>query len=741
MMQASDKKLLIDIGPAFAILLCAACLIIAFWKITLTGQYTFIERPDIGHQVLPWMQVQAAALHKGEMVLWDPNILGGQPLVGQLQPAVFSPITWILLAAPLDESGHVQLGWVHGWFVFLHALGALFAYAFLRFLRLTRAASVVGAVFFATAGFLGHVAWPQIAACAVWLPLVFLFYLRSLRGERAIRSAIFAGAFLALSLLAGHHAVPTFAALALVGVGLTAGIGRSLTWRAAMLRTALMLLVAAAGAAVQILPTMEYARSAVRWVATPNPVVGDARVPYLAHENLAWKASEILFLIVPGSQAIVNPLVGVVPLALAAAALLAIPRRRNTGLFAGTALAAFFFSLVRLNPLHGVLYSIVPGLEKARAPIMALAVADVALAALVAVGTQAILNRSVSRLNVVYRGAAALAVILVVLSLYPPTIVKSIPDGAERIAGVALVAMMLAALMWAWARGHVKPLVMLGALLSLGLLEVYNASGTEYTDVDDKASIVRPRLYGSMDDLAKFIREHAGESRVDYVYEDVLFNFGDWYGIPTMSGFVPSTPLGVWKLGWWNPRVLDLYGVRYQFGPKAPPDAGREVFTSSAGWKVWERPTAFPRAWIVHKVIVARLGDEAIRTALSPSVNLRESVVLDQPVSLGACTDHGDAKVDLYKNQQVGLRVQTQCPGVLVLSDNWFPGWNATLDGKSVPILEADGALRAIAVPGGVHRIEMRYSPASIGWGGAVSLMTFLVIAAMAVIRKRGQPK
>jgi len=122
-------------------------------------------------------------------------------------------------------------------------------------------------------------------------------------------------------------------------------------------------------------------------------------------------------------------------------------------------------------------------------------------------------------------------------------------------------------------------------------------------------------------------------------------------------------------------------------------------------------------------------------------VNLRESVVLDQPVSLGACADQGDAKIDLYKNQQVDLRVQTKCPGVLVLSDNWFPGWNATLDGKSVPILEADGALRAIAVPRGVHRIEMRYSPASIGWGGAVSLMTFLVIAAMAVIRKRGQPK
>ena len=735
------RKLLADIGPGVALLLGAVCLIIAFWKITLTGQYTFIERPDIGHQVLPWLQVQAAALHKGELALWDPNLLGGQPLAGQLQPAVFSPLTWILLAMPLDNSGHLRLGWVHAWYVLLHALGALFAYAFFRSLGAGRAASLVGAVFFATAGFLGHVAWPQIAAGAVWLPLIFLFYFRSIRGESPLASAVFAGAFLALSLVSGHHAVPIFAALTLVGVGLTAAVRRSLTWRRATLLTGLMLAVAAAGAAVQILPTMEYARYAVRWVATPNPVVGNTVVPYPAHETLAWKASELLFLILPGSQAIVNPLVGIVPLALAAAAMLAIPRQRYTGLLMGTAAALLLFSLARLNPLHGVLYAIVPGLEKARAPIMAMAVADVALAALVAFGTQAILNGWVPRLRLIYRTAAVIAAILFGMSLYPPELVKGMPEGAERIGGVALIALLLAAVMWAWVRGHLNPLVVLASLLSLGLLEVYNGSSTEYTHVDDSASIVRPRLYGGMSDVAEFLREHAGGSRVDSVYEDLLFNFGDWYGIPAMSGFVPSTPEGIWRLGWWNPRVLDLYGVRYRIGRSAPSDAGREVFSSAQGWKVWERPGAFPHAWVVHKTIVAGSREEVIRTVLSPAVNLRENVVLDRPAVVEACSGGESARVDRYENQRVDLSVQLACSGVLVLSDNWFPGWSATLDGKRVPILEADGALRAIIVPGGSHRIEMRYRPASIALGGAVSLTTFLLVAALAIVRRRDHPK
>ena len=737
MSQIPIKRLRIESGSVLAALLCAFCLIVAFWKITLTRQYTFIERPDIGHQVLPWLQVQAAALHSGELPFWDPYLLGGQTLVGQVQPAVFSPITWILLAAPLDASGHLRLEWVHAWFVLLHALGALFAYLFLRSLNASRDASVVGAVFFATAGFLGHVAWPQIAAGAVWLPLVFLFYLRSLRGESATVSAIYAGAFLALSVLAGHHAAPTFAVLALGGLGLTAVLCRWLTVRAAFVRTALTLAVTGAGAAVQILPALEYARYAMRWVNAANPVNGGIPVPYPVHELLGWKASELLFFIVPGSDAIVNPLVGIVPLALVAAAVLSLPRHRNTGLFVGTAVGAVLFSLARLNPLHGVLYAIVPGLEKARAPIMAMAVADVALAALVAFGAHAILTGSASRLYLVYRGAAATGVVLFLMSLYPPSIIRALPDGTERIAGVALVAMLLALLLYSWERGHIGPRVMLTAILVLGLFEGHNSRGSEFVHVDDPASIVRPRLYGGTSDVARFLKEHAGVSRVNYIYDDLLFNFGDWYGIQTTSGFLPSAPEAVWRLGFSNSRVLDLYGVRYHLGSKAPADTGGEVFTSGQGWKIWERPTAFPRAWVAHNVTVAGSREEATQLVLAPEVNLRERVILDRQAPTESCTDQGNVKFDLYKNQRVSLAAELSCAGVLVLSDNWFPGWEATLDGRPAPILQADGALRAIAVPAGRHRVEMRYSPASIRWGGAVSFGTFLGVGAMLLRRRR----
>jgi uncharacterized membrane protein YfhO len=71
------------------------------------------------------------------------------------------------------------------------------------------------------------------------------------------------------------------------------------------------------------------------------------------------------------------------------------------------------------------------------------------------------------------------------------------------------------------------------------------------------------------------------------------------------------------------------------------------------------------------------------------------------------------------------------CRGMAVLADTWFPGWQATVDGRSAPILEVYGALRGVVVEQGVHRVEMVYRPWSARLGG---LMTLLGIAGSLVL-------
>ena len=154
-------------------------------------------------------------------------------------------------------------------------------------------------------------------------------------------------------------------------------------------------------------------------------------------------------------------------------------------------------------------------------------------------------------------------------------------------------------------RKRVRPALFLSGMLALGLIEIGNSTGFDYVHVEDKASLVRPRLYRTTSGLAEFLKTRIGSDRVSYAYEDLVFNFGDWYGIPSMAGFLPSAPEATWRLGPWNPRVLDLYGVRYWIGGRSRADAGPEVFADAEGWRVWQRPTALPRAWMTHQVKVA----------------------------------------------------------------------------------------------------------------------------------------
>ena len=85
---------------------------------------------------------------------------------------------------------------------------------------------------------------------------------------------------------------------------------------------------------------------------------------------------------------------------------------------------------------------------------------------------------------------------------------------------------------------------------------------------------------------------------------------------------------------------------------------------------------------------------------------------------------------------QVEMDAELACAGVVVLSDNWFPGWQATIDGKAAEVFPANAAMQGISVPGGRHRIAVTYRPAGIYWGAIVSLAVFLGLGVMVLGRR-----
>ena len=77
-----------------------------------------------------------------------------------------------------------------------------------------------------------------------------------------------------------------------------------------------------------------------------------------------------------------------------------------------------------------------------------------------------------------------------------------------------------------------------------------------------------------------------------------------------------------------------------------------------------------------------------------------------------------------------------ETPGLIVLADNWDKGWRACWNGKPVPVLRTDYAIRGVVVPAGNGTLEFIYQPASLILGlWLAGFAVFVLIGWLAIIR------
>ncbi len=705
-----------------AVLLLALLTTGFYWKLALTRQYVWYDHPDMAYLELPRIQFIASEVHRGRFPLWDPHIWMGQPLIGQTQPGPLNPLNLLFVLLPLRD-GALRPEFLNWYFVLMHFIAALGAYALCRHLRRSRAASIAGACVFSFGGFTGSAPWLDVLSGAIWIPFICLFFLRSIRGPKPLANAGLCGFMLGVSWLSGHHEVPLMISFALAIAWLLLVFRRG--WRM-LAPAAASFVVAGLCAAVQLWPTWEFGRLALRWgPISPRPVGWNDVVSYLSSEMYSLTPRGLAGIVLPG-QGTIGDSSGYLGLTAAALALIAVWtawRMPPVRWFATLGCVSIVYALGGFTAFHGIIYSLIPILDKARVPIRALSLTCLALALLASYGLDILLRRPGATW---ITSAARLAGILgAALILGSAAGILAFGDAMALAGWTALAA---AGVLSAWRAGRLSRPVVLTLLLFLMLTEMYAFHTRSWQSSFSEHGQRFARAMTAHDELAAFLRREPAPNRVAVNDQDIPANFGDLYSINTTEGYTAGVTANLHRFGRHAAKGQRLYSVTHYLARQPGRPDHIDSYEGAEGVKAFRVPGALPRARAVHETAtVSHLS------ALEPLLNspefdpARTVALIGSAPALERC-ESGRVDIATYAPNRVRIKARMGCRGMVVLSDTFYPGWRAYVDGRETPIWEAYGAVRGVVVESGQHEIEFRYRPVSV-YGGAVLTAIGLMLA------------
>lgn len=144
-----------------------------------------------------------------------------------------------------------------------------------------------------------------------------------------------------------------------------------------------------------------------------------------------------------------------------------------------------------------------------------------------------------------------------------------------------------------------------------------------------------------------------------------------------------------------------------------------------------KNPYAFGNAWFVDKVTYVNNANEELE--MVGKLNLRAEAVADKMFRdvLGSSCEqdhHAQVTMKTYEPNQLTYEVESAKGGVLVFSENYYPEWTATVDGKEVPVGRVNYILRAIQVKPGKHQVVLSFFPKSVDRTETVAYIAFALL-------------
>jgi hypothetical protein len=449
---------------------------------------------------------------------------------------------------------------------------------------------------------------------------------------------------------------------------------------------------------------------------------------------------------------------GLVPLLLAPVGITR--ENRWTWFYGGLFLFTVLFALGPGTPVHALFYRIVPGFRWVRTPARIFFVGGLAGAVLVGFSMERLAGRRwspgarqwLTRLAV---GVGSLALLVGLglafgfgqISRATLALAIFIPGG------LALILLRVQRVLSAWVAT-----TLLGLLLFLDLAS-FDLSLMRFVPPAEALAPGRPvaeylaqkpglfRVYSPSYSLPTQTAAAAGLQLADgvepvhlAVYDRYMARAGGYHA-PGFSVTIPDFGGGPLESALQETRpdlkLLGLLNVEYLASAFPMNWPGLTPEAEIDGTYLYRNGQSLPRAWVVHQTIPA---EQDWLAQLERLPDLRSVAIVSADFQTQAESEATTAaRITHYAPDSLEIETAINEPGWLVLSEIWYPGWQATVNGKARPVERADGLLRGLYLDRpGEYQIRFTYRPRSIGWGRWISGLA--VVGLLLGLILAGQP-
>ena len=687
---------------------------------------------------------------------WNPYIFGGMPYLAHFESTVFYPLGFLFWLMPPETA--------YGYTMALHLfLGGFFMYLLMRSFAAGRIGAFVSSVVFICNGYvmailyLGHMSPIQ---STIWLPLVLYFLNRSLSSRDFLFSALVAGVLWGVQILAGapQDAFYTFLASILFlicSVSSSHPAGKSLLKIASI---ALLLFSFGSGlSAVQILPAFELIKESVRASLATYEMVTMGSYPLQGVITLllpqffgSYADGTVWVGDVPWSIPQQTLYTGILPLVLLGFVSLRSHGSRRFVIFGGlTAVLSLVLAFGHHTPLYKLVY-LLPGFDRFRAPSKIMVLWGFCIALLAGLGMDGLLRyvkeKHTHRLHLLLSLVISLIVLdfvfcadrSLILRFFSPFVLHSAISG-KMAEATGIVASEFHRLTILSSFIFLLMLLMRRNLLtaSLGALSLCAVLLVDLGLVHGRAMRHDSAFYQTMDKIKQSLDASLGQDktlyRVGSFKHPLGANLEMVLGYQTVGGFTALFPSRYYEYmnaysenrlpkGWVNlfygtarnAVLMDLLNVKYEITHTTHSYALRESF--------------LPRAFMVTNYQILE-RKEILKFMTEPSFDPRKTLVFEKDGLMESPPRYPSRQSDasgvfeltLYRPDAMVIETRTSEPGYLVVSENFYPGWKASVDGHGQRILRGNYLFRVIELPEGKHKVELFFDSSPIRLGMAVS--------------------